>query len=233
MKLRYIIERKLILFITIIIWSVVFSLVSFQRAQQVQAWDLMEKAFKQAQTYETILDLWLTKEAVWNEVLREWVNMSVSMSEWIEVDLRAPLIVRIAKFILRITIVLSITMVIVNWIYYIVESSKWSMDVVEPRKNLINIAIWIILALSSLGIINLISSIWISSLNTAENTQNKCIIDGVQMKNDEIKKIICEEIRLWERKQGRIWDRCNINNKRESISDDEIKTYCTLKNLEE
>jgi|GEM_PF-5989780 len=36
----------------------------------------------------------------------------------------APLIVRIAKFLLRITMVLSVTMVIFNGIMWIIESSK-------------------------------------------------------------------------------------------------------------
>lgn len=79
------------------------------------------------------------------------------------VTTQAPLIVRIAKRMLRLTIVLSITMVIYNGIMYIVESAKGG-DVKDATKNLWLIVWWILVALLSLGIINLISSITISTL---------------------------------------------------------------------
>lgn len=75
----------------------------------------------------------------------------------------APLIVRIAKFLLRITMVLAVTMVIFNGIMWIIESSKWA-EVKDAKKNITLIIVWILIALMSLGIINLISSITISSL---------------------------------------------------------------------
>ncbi len=76
---------------------------------------------------------------------------------------QAPLIVRIAKWLLRITIVLSITMVIYNGVLYIVESAKWG-EVKNATKNIWLIVAGILIALLSLGIINLISSITISTL---------------------------------------------------------------------
>jgi len=76
---------------------------------------------------------------------------------------QAPLIVRIAKRLLRITIVLSITMIIYNGIMYIVESAKGG-EVKNATKN-IGLIIWgILVALMSLWIINLISSITISTI---------------------------------------------------------------------
>ncbi len=78
------------------------------------------------------------------------------------VAVRAPLLVRIAKFILRITVALSITMVIYNWIYYIIESAKW-WDVKKAKENLIYIWVWLLVALLSVAIINLVSSITLSS----------------------------------------------------------------------
>ncbi|MCX6823148.1 MAG: hypothetical protein NTX91_04120, partial [candidate division SR1 bacterium] len=76
---------------------------------------------------------------------------------------QAPLIVRIAKRLLRITIILSITMIIYNGIMYIVESAKGG-EVKDATKNIGLIIGGILVALLSLGIINLISSITISTI---------------------------------------------------------------------
>jgi hypothetical protein len=76
---------------------------------------------------------------------------------------QAPLLVRITKRLLRITIVLSITMVIYNGIMYIVESASGA-EKKDTTKNIWYIVAGILLALLSLGIINLISSITVSSL---------------------------------------------------------------------
>ena len=77
----------------------------------------------------------------------------------------APLLVRITKFMLRITMVLAVTMVIYNGIMWIIESAKGG-DVKDAKKNITFIIIGILIALMSLGIINLISSITVSSLGT-------------------------------------------------------------------
>ncbi len=79
----------------------------------------------------------------------------------------APLIVRIAKFLLRITMVLAVTMVIFNGVMRIIESSKWG-DVKDAKKNITMILIGLLIALMSLGIINLISSISVSTLSTVQ-----------------------------------------------------------------
>ncbi len=88
-------------------------------------------------------------------------DMDISTLGW---ETQAPLIVRITKFLLRITIVLSITMVLYNGILWVVESAKWG-DVKDAKNNIIYIVGGILLALSSVVIINLISSITLSSLN--------------------------------------------------------------------
>lgn len=75
----------------------------------------------------------------------------------------APLIVRIAKFLLRITMVLAVTMVLFNGIMWIIESAKGG-EVKDAKKNIILIVVGILIALISLGIINLVSSLTVSSL---------------------------------------------------------------------
>lgn len=172
---------------------------------KIYAGDLLEEAFKPAMTHETIINLWNTKNAVGNEVLREGVGVNIDILQWCEVNwtkinknkvieqkeaarynwteikfcenvlwwewkdfgvetkTEAPLIVRIAKFLLRITMVLSVTMVIFNWIMWIIESAKWA-EVKDAKKNIVLIVVGIIIALMSLSIINLITSLTVSSL---------------------------------------------------------------------
>jgi len=154
-------------------------------------------------THETIINLGEWKNAVGNEVFREWVIVQDNLGKWCFVDNKhikdkdlevqmkalnytgesntfcsqvlwgdwdisvlkkeAPLIVRITKFLLRITMVLSVTMVIFNGIMRIIESAKWA-EVKDAKKNITLIVLGILIALMSLMIINLISSITISSL---------------------------------------------------------------------
>jgi len=75
----------------------------------------------------------------------------------------APLIVRMAKFLLRITMVLSVTMVIFNGIMWIIESAKWA-EVKDAKKNITLVIVGVLIALMSLSIINLITSVTKSSL---------------------------------------------------------------------
>lgn len=81
-----------------------------------------------------------------------------------EAPTQAPLIVRITKFLLRLTIVLSVTMILYNGVFWIVESSKGS-EVKDAKNNLIYIFVGILLSLSSVALINLVSSLGMSSLN--------------------------------------------------------------------
>lgn len=129
--------------------------------------DLLEKAFDPAMEQQWLINLWNTSDQVWNEVLRESTNISVWWW-WININNRVPLIVRIAKFLLRMTIVLSVTMVLYSSIMYILKSSKWE-DPKDVQKNLILVWWWILLALASLWIINLISSVSQSSLKTNDD----------------------------------------------------------------
>lgn len=185
----------------------VTSIIVYVFGDKLYAADLLEQAFEPAMTNETIVNLGAGKNAVGNEVLRQWVGGEVSFGAWCDINgkkipkgdittqkneawftwnedsfctnilgwtynnsliqgsitTEAPLIVRIAKFLLRITMVLSVTMVIFNGIMWIIESSKWA-EVKDAKKNITLIIVGILISLMSLGIINLISSITISSL---------------------------------------------------------------------
>ncbi len=87
-----------------------------------------------------------------------WGDWNVSALES-----RAPLIVRITKFLLRLVIVLSISMAIYSGLMYIIEASKWA-EVKNARDNLLYVVGGVLLALLSLALVNLISSLTISSL---------------------------------------------------------------------
>lgn len=59
--------------------------------------------------------------------------------------------------------VLAVTMVLFNGIMWIIESAKGG-EVKDAKKNIILIVVGILIALISLGIINLVSSLTVSSL---------------------------------------------------------------------
>lgn len=87
-------------------------------------------------------------------------------------ETQAPLLVRITKFLLRITMVLAVSMVIYNGILWIVESSKGG-DIKDAKNNLIYIFVGILIALSSVALINLVSSLGMSSLDPQAVVQTK------------------------------------------------------------
>ena len=77
---------------------------------------------------------------------------------------RPSLIISITKFLLRMTMVLAVTMIIYNGVMYIIKASKWE-NPKEILNTILYIGIGILLALFSVIIIRLISSIGTSSLN--------------------------------------------------------------------
>lgn len=181
-----------------ILWLIVFLFWLVFMVGSIKAQDLLEQAFQPSVSRDQVIDLWNTKNAVWNEILRESVDVSVDLNrcrntEWQPIDVdwssksakesdcikkwwirdnsyvdtetRQPLIVRIAKILLRITVVISITMVLYNWIIFIVQgASGKELSQIEAKSNLLYVVWWLLLALFSLAIINLISSIWLSTI---------------------------------------------------------------------
>ena len=73
--------------------------------------------------------------------------------------------VRITRIILWLTIALSITMILYNWLMYIIQTWQWK-EWKELTKNIAFIIIWIIIAIFSVVIITLIQS----SVNTFQDT---------------------------------------------------------------
>lgn len=215
--------------------------------------DIMEVMFEPAKSFEKIIDLWNTKDAVGNEVFRESQQFWLEENAWkwcfvngqlvpaatiqwqmkqvkytwsessfcqeilggdqnvsaFDSSKQAPLIVRITKFLLRMTIVLAITMVLYNGIMRVIESAKW-WEVKDAKDNLVLIIGWILLALSSVWFINLVSSITISSLNIAEWPW--CKINWSMLPQwDELKQYVCEKAFDGKRYPNRVWNRCRVD----------------------
>ena len=88
---------------------------------------------------------------------------SLSLDKWLEKKRRPSLLVQFSKFLLRLTIILSITMVIYNGVMYVVKASKGE-NPKEIYSNILYIVFGILLGLSSVIIIRLVSSIWQTTL---------------------------------------------------------------------
>lgn len=121
--------------------------------------DILRQVFSDIneQNWEVIY-LWETSQAVWHALLRQQTAIwNHNWTWWFYPE--APLIVRIAQILLRLTVVLSISMILYNSIKLILQVFKAkSMKSAEAKKDLINVLIWLVLALSSVLIIELLVS---------------------------------------------------------------------------
>lgn len=131
------------------------------------------------------------------------------------VTTEAPLIIRITKLLLRITMVLAVSMVIFNGIMRIIESSKWEAK--DSKQNMILIIVGILIALFSLSIINLISSISISSLGK-DTTVLWCIVDDTLLPTTTLDIYICENTLWYTRDSSK--NKCYVDNTSESQCND-------------
>ena len=266
--------------ILIYIFTTIFAISGLSFLNITSAQDLMEQAFSSARTYDTIIDIWNTKDAVWNEILREsatmWINenfgkwcfineqfVTTNGSEaeqqsqctelgwdWniqaISASTNPPLIVRITKFLLRMTVVLSITMIIYNAVIYMVEVLNWKdRKTADAKKNLFWVLVGVIIALMSVGIINLVVSIPKSSVKTSDEVATfsvGCKIWTTIIDWNELKREICLNstfghpentmpYREWN--QNRLWNKCRICNdwdtgcERKAITQSEMEDKCS------
>lgn len=124
-----------------------FALVS----SQTNAQDLLETVYKPAKRYDYIVDIGTTRDSVGKAFLREWYMIGPNSST-------DPIIVRVIKWLLEIVVILWVPMLIYGWIRYIVAAGdEWAQK--TARTLMINVVIGIVLALSSLAIVTLTSSV--------------------------------------------------------------------------
>lgn len=271
-------KRKHRKHIFIYILTLVFSIGSVFLLSETFAQDLMEQAFSTARSYDTIINLWNTKDAVWNEVLRESVTVWVNDNLWqwcflnwqyipadetqcaelwwdwnvqaMNIWSKAPLLVRITKFLLRMTIVLSVTMIIFTSVKYLIEvlsGKDWKSA--AAKKDIMRVAGGVIIALMSVWIINLIVSIPKSSIKTSDDLNDFefwCQIDATIVDGNNFVKWVCDNVYfswiLWELDEDRLnSDKCYIeyetqakcdffNGKRWTVWERRDRCYITNKN---
>jgi hypothetical protein len=125
----------------------------FFRWTSYSADDLLEQLIEPAQQTDTIINLGENVKTVWNSIIGWSTEISI---DWIGNNWS--LIIRITRFILILTIALAVTMILYNWFLYIVQSWKWE-DWKKHITNVMRIIVWILIALFSVIIINLIQSI--------------------------------------------------------------------------
>jgi hypothetical protein len=76
--------------------------------------DILDTAFQPSKNLDQVINIGNNKNAVGNEVFRGSTDVDVSLSNGISTTQRAPLLVRITQTLLRLTIALSIPVLI--WI---------------------------------------------------------------------------------------------------------------------
>lgn len=154
------------------IWflSLLFGILTLGSFSLANEWsnsvDLLEQAFSPSIYNDTIVwgdSIWTTKRSVGKYVLKEGTEINIWGSDsWIRK--RPSLIISMTKFLLRMTMVLAVSMIIYNGVMYVIKASKG-----ENPKDVLNtilyIGVGILLALFSVIIIRLASSIGTSSLN--------------------------------------------------------------------
>lgn len=126
--------------------------------------DLLDDAFQPSKNLDHVINIGNNKNAVGNEVFRWSTDLDVSLKDWITTSERAPLLVRITQTLLRLTIALSIPVLIWIWLKLIKNWMSW-WDIKESFKEVSGVLMWLALALSAVGIIYLIQSIATQSLN--------------------------------------------------------------------
>ena len=123
--------------------------------------DLLRQIMEPAIYTDNIIDMWGNVNSVWKNVF-EWsleVGLDVESGSVDVYSQRKPsIIVKITRLLLILVITLSVTMILYNWMTYIIQTWQWkeSKDLI---KNIIYIVVWIIISLFSVIIITIIQSV--------------------------------------------------------------------------
>jgi len=159
--------------------------------------DILSQVFGPSKQSHGVIYLWDDKNDVWNSL----VNESTSFSRWTWFYERAPLIVKIVRIILKLTVVLSVTMVIFYSVKFMLQIFKWNdYKSATAKKDLINVFVWLFVALFSITAVNLVISIPKSSLITWEDLgafEAWCRINGNVYWWLEFKEYLCKNTSLW------------------------------------
>jgi hypothetical protein len=112
-------------------------------------WQLVEPSYD----WETIIKIWKDVDHVWASMIEWSTEVSLSgVKNW------PSIIVKITRILLSFVVALSITMILYNWMIYIIQTWQWK-DSKDLTKNIAYIVVWILVAIFSVVIINLIQSV--------------------------------------------------------------------------
>jgi hypothetical protein len=114
--------------------------------------------------WETI---WTSKWEVWRYVLKDSLSFSLNIDKhWVsgEFTRQWSMIVSAMRLFLRVMLMLALTLIIYNWIMYVIKSSNWE-ETKDIFKRIIYISVWILLALLSVVIVRIVYSIWTTTIN--------------------------------------------------------------------
>lgn len=115
--------------------------------------DLLQELIDPAYTWDTIIRLWKDVNPVWDKIIQWSTEVSENGT-----SNKKSVILNITTFLLSLVVTLSVTMILYNWIMYIVQTWQWK-ESKDLTKNIAYIVIWILVALFSVTIITLIQSV--------------------------------------------------------------------------
>lgn len=140
----------------------IFSFLSYHTFAQN---DLMNTIFWPSRNNDHIINIGNNKNAVGNEVFRGGVWLSWNLLDGdIEFANKAPLLVRITQTLLRLTIALSIPVIIFIGVK-LIKSAMNGGKTKEAFQEVSWVLLWLVLALSAMGIIWLVQSLAVRSLS--------------------------------------------------------------------
>lgn len=180
--------------------------------------DLLWELFAPTKYKDTIIDMGDNVDTAWKKFIKWWTDVISGKNS-------PSIIIKVTRLLLILTTTLSITMILYNWLIYIIQTGQgkeWKSLV----KNVMFIIIGILVALFSVVIINLIQSI--------PTTIDKELIEEPQNKTDN-KALKWEDIGWgdtnieWNDIRSRLWNTKDGNKEK---SEDEIKAEITNQALE-
>ena len=124
--------------------------------------DLMRQIMEPSINRWTTINVWKSVSFVWRNIIK-WQSGGASS-----------MIVRITRTILALVIALSVTMILYNWLIYIVQTWQWK-EWKSLIKNVVYIVIGILLSLFSVTIITLLQSVSTTLNDETKDDRNQTI----------------------------------------------------------
>lgn len=132
--------------------------------------DLMRQIMEPSIYNGATINLWDNVSRVWKQVLEGWFEVGIDW-KWFWAKSNPSIIVRVTRVLLSLVVALSITMILYNWLSYIIQTWQWK-EWKNLVKNVVYIVIWILLSLFSVTIITLLQSVSTTLENETDEDWN-------------------------------------------------------------